>query len=92
MARKTGAEGRLDLVHRLGRLALPLFGGSDTRHSPKGDRLFVKPVIPSHWDGYSATLRQEGKEYRIEVERAGKEIAVRVNGDAEEEIGAGWRL
>ncbi len=35
----------------------------------EGDRLVVKPVLPSHWDGYSATLRLSGAIYRIKVTR-----------------------
>jgi cyclic beta-1,2-glucan synthetase len=33
-----------------------------------GDRLFLKPVIPSHWLGFEATVRRNGGEYRIKVE------------------------
>ena len=35
----------------------------------EGNRLIVKPVLPSHWDGYSATLRLGGATYRIKVVR-----------------------
>ena len=33
-----------------------------------GDRLFLKPVIPSHWPGFEATVRRNGGEYAITVE------------------------
>jgi len=33
-----------------------------------GDRLFLKPVIPSHWPGFTATVRRGGGEYAITVE------------------------
>ena len=33
-----------------------------------GDRLFLKPVIPSHWPGFEAIVRRNGGEYAIKVE------------------------
>ncbi|MCP1198690.1 GH36-type glycosyl hydrolase domain-containing protein [Notoacmeibacter sp. MSK16QG-6] len=58
----------------------------------QGERLFVKPAIPSHWDGYSATLRQNGLSYRIEAERIDGRIVVRVNGLEEQSEGEGFVL
>ena len=47
----------------------------------QGDRLTVKPVMPSHWDRYSATLRLSDAVYRIEVRREeGAEPTVEVDG------------
>ncbi len=34
----------------------------------RGDRLFLKPVIPSHWPGFESTVRRGGGEYVIKVE------------------------
>ncbi len=58
----------------------------------QGDKLFVKPAIPSHWDGYVATLRQNGATYRIEAKRESGQIVVRVNGQTEETEGEGFAL
>ncbi|TDF95937.1 GH36-type glycosyl hydrolase domain-containing protein [Paenibacillus piri] len=33
----------------------------------RGDRLFIRPCIPSEWPGFSATYRYGGTEYRIAV-------------------------
>ena len=33
-----------------------------------GDRLFLKPVIPSHWPGFEAIVRRNGGEYAIRIE------------------------
>ena len=35
----------------------------------RGDRLTVAPVLPAEWPGLAATLRIDGGEYRIKVER-----------------------
>ncbi|WP_378943240.1 GH36-type glycosyl hydrolase domain-containing protein [Mesorhizobium sp. ANAO-SY3R2] len=37
--------------------------------SRRGDRIVVSPAIPSHWEGYSATLRLGGAIYRLRVVR-----------------------
>jgi cyclic beta-1,2-glucan synthetase len=41
----------------------------------RGDKLFVTPSLPGDWDGYTATLRIEGRSYRIVV----KDGTVQVN-------------
>jgi cyclic beta-1,2-glucan synthetase len=47
----------------------------------EGDRLTIKPALPSHWDGYRATLRLSDALYRIVVRREeGAEPAVEVDG------------
>ena len=33
----------------------------------RGDRLYITPTLPTDWPGYEATLRQEGKTFRIKV-------------------------
>ncbi|RLQ87121.1 GH36-type glycosyl hydrolase domain-containing protein [Notoacmeibacter ruber] len=58
----------------------------------QGDRMIVRPSIPSHWEGYSAKLHQNGHEYHIEVERSDEKLVVRVNGDREETEGEGFPL
>ena len=35
----------------------------------RGNSIHVNPVMPSHWNGFAATLRLAGRSYRIEVER-----------------------
>jgi cyclic beta-1,2-glucan synthetase len=48
----------------------------------RGNRLSVKPVLPSHWDGYRATLRLSDAIYHIEVRREdGAEPAVEIAGE-----------
>ena len=47
----------------------------------EGGRLIIRPVLPSHWDGYAATLRLSGASYRIKVVREkGAAGAVEVDG------------
>jgi cyclic beta-1,2-glucan synthetase len=38
----------------------------------EGDRLTIRPVLPHHWNGYSATLKLSGATYRISVQRGKK--------------------
>ena len=38
----------------------------------EGDRLTIRPVLPHHWNGYSATLKLGGATYRISVQRGKK--------------------
>ena len=58
---------RLDLVHRLGRMALSRGDRSHPRHPQAGQHAsIVNPVIPTQWDGFSATLRLAGRSYRID--------------------------
>jgi cyclic beta-1,2-glucan synthetase len=38
----------------------------------RGDRLFIEPVLPDYWPGYSLTFRYGQTEYRIEVENGGQ--------------------
>ena len=51
----------------------------------QGNRLSIRPVLPSHWDGYSATLRLSDTAYRIRVVREGVGLpSIEVNGDRRE--------
>jgi cyclic beta-1,2-glucan synthetase len=47
-----------------------------------GKNLVINPILPGHWDGYSATLRLAGATYRIRVarEKGRKAVAVEVDG------------
>ncbi len=36
----------------------------------QGDRIIVKPALPSHWDGFTVSLSIDGTKYRIRVERS----------------------
>jgi len=48
----------------------------------QGNRLSIKPALPSHWEGYSATLRLSDAVYRIKVRReSGSEAAIEVDGE-----------
>ncbi|WP_275786153.1 GH36-type glycosyl hydrolase domain-containing protein [Pararhizobium gei] len=38
----------------------------------QGDKLFVTPVLPTGWDGFSATLTIDGKPYEISVTKNGE--------------------
>ena len=48
----------------------------------QGNRLIIKPVLPSHWDGYRATLRLSGAVYRVNVvrEEGIDTIAIEIDG------------
>lgn len=46
----------------------------------KGDRLFVKPVLPTEWPGFTATLVLDGKPRTIAVTRAEGGYAVTIDG------------
>ncbi len=47
----------------------------------QGNRLSFKPALPSHWEGYAATLRLSGAVYRVVVRREeGAERAVEIDG------------
>ncbi|MFB2551490.1 GH36-type glycosyl hydrolase domain-containing protein [Ensifer soli] len=41
----------------------------------EGDRLFVRPVLPTAWDGYTARLRLDGQDLEIVVTGNGKNVA-----------------
>ena len=56
------------------------------------DRIIVKPVLPSHWDGYSATIKLDGTNYRIRVERAAKGKPTRVLKAGKVQKGEGFEL
>src|SRR5690349_3112977 len=46
-----------------------------------GNRLSIKPALPSHWDGYRATLKLADATYRIIVRREeNAEPAIEING------------
>ena len=48
----------------------------------EGSRLIVKPALPSHWNGYTATLRLADAVYRITVRREdGIEPAIEIDGE-----------
>ncbi|MCO4317017.1 protein ndvB [Phyllobacterium sp. 21LDTY02-6] len=49
--------------------------------SRSGDRLFVKPALPSAWEGFSFTLRHGGASYAIVVKATAKGgVTITVNG------------
>ena len=52
----------------------------------EGSRLTVTPVLPSHWDGYQATLRLSDAVYRIRVvrEKGIKNAAIEIDGERRE--------
>jgi cyclic beta-1,2-glucan synthetase len=46
----------------------------------KGNTLIVQPVLPTHWEGFSATVQIEGQTYDIRVSRdADAELLIYVN-------------
>jgi cyclic beta-1,2-glucan synthetase len=48
----------------------------------EGNRLSVKPALPSHWEGFKVTLRLCDAVYRIEVRREkGAEPAIEIDGE-----------
>lgn len=52
------------------------------------DGLVVQPVIPSDWDGFTATRQYRGKTYEITVERkgTGNEVSLIVDGESIESV------
>ncbi len=48
----------------------------------EGDRLRIEPRLPSHWDGFTATVNLVGAVYKIQVKRASdkRTPAIEVNG------------
>jgi cyclic beta-1,2-glucan synthetase len=60
----------------------------------RGERLYIKPSIPSHWNGYKARLVLENKVLDIRVDRArpnGK-FKVEINGNDIGDGGSGYQL
>jgi cyclic beta-1,2-glucan synthetase len=58
-----------------------------------GDVLHVEPAIPAHWDGFGATLRQEGRTYDIKVtRRKDGSLQATVNGSESDRTDGGFRL
>jgi cyclic beta-1,2-glucan synthetase len=57
-----------------------------------GKNLVVNPVLPGHWDGYSATLKLAGATYRIRVAKEKRRKAVAVEVDGSNVKGAGFAL
>lgn len=55
----------------------------------QGNRVVLKPAIPGHWDGFTATLAIDGTNYRIEVrrDRTAKTVKVSRNGKPEKSPG-----
>lgn len=59
----------------------------------EGNRLMLKPALPSDWNGFSASLTLDGKRYRIEVSRTtGETFEVSLNGAALKDWKKGIRL
>ena len=59
----------------------------------KGGTLLVQPVLPTHWEGFSATLQIEGQTYDIRITRdANAELLVYVNEIAIADLQAGFPL
>jgi cyclic beta-1,2-glucan synthetase len=48
----------------------------------EGNRLFVRPVLPAEWDGFSAELTLDDKTYKIAVTMSDGNATVTVNGSA----------
>jgi cyclic beta-1,2-glucan synthetase len=48
----------------------------------EGDRLFVRPVLPSEWSGFEAALTLNGKTYAIKVDVSNGVANVTINGTA----------
>ncbi|MGE6741068.1 GH36-type glycosyl hydrolase domain-containing protein [Allorhizobium pseudoryzae] len=48
----------------------------------EGNRLFVRPVLPAEWDGFSAELTLDDKTYKIAVAMSDGNATVTVNGSA----------
>ncbi len=50
----------------------------------EGNRLFVKPVLPTDWTGFTADLQLDGKTHHIVVEKAAgsSETSVTIDGQA----------
>jgi cyclic beta-1,2-glucan synthetase len=47
----------------------------------EGNRIIVEPAVPPNWDGYQATLRQEGRSFLIDVARGPDgDLVVKVDG------------
>ena len=57
----------------------------------KGSMLYVAPVLPSSWPGYSATLHISDQRLKIQVTQAAGKVTVSVNG-AELACDEGWPL
>ena len=58
----------------------------------QGNTIHVKPVIPTEWNGFSATLRLAGRSYRIEVSREAGLAAPVVEVDGKAMSGAAFEL
>ncbi|TIP78223.1 MAG: hypothetical protein E5X58_42965, partial [Mesorhizobium sp.] len=48
----------------------------------RGERIQFRPKLPSHWDGYAATLKVLGAELRVQVvrDKKAKAVSLEVNG------------
>jgi cyclic beta-1,2-glucan synthetase len=58
----------------------------------QGDRIIVKPALPSHWEGFTATLAMDGTKYRIRVERARGAKSLKVSKAGKAQKGEGFEL
>jgi cyclic beta-1,2-glucan synthetase len=58
----------------------------------QGNTIHVNPVIPTQWDGFSATLRLAGRSYRITVRREAGLTAPVVEVDGKTMAGAAFEL
>ncbi|TIV07180.1 MAG: hypothetical protein E5W00_16245, partial [Mesorhizobium sp.] len=47
----------------------------------RGERVQFRPKLPSHWDGYTATLKVLGAELRVRVVRDAKVKAISLEVD-----------
>ena len=61
---------RLDLVYRLGRLAVSRRSGSDPRFPSAWHTLRLDPCIPPGWPGYEITYRHRSATYRVQVDNS----------------------
>jgi len=58
----------------------------------QGNRIHLNPVIPTEWNGFSATLRLRGRIYRVEVSRESGLTAPIVEVDGKKAAGAAFEL
>ncbi|MBO3761307.1 glucoamylase family protein [Ciceribacter sp. L1K22] len=58
----------------------------------RGDRMHVSPLLPDHWQRFSAEVSLEGKTFAIAVDRSGQGYTVSVNGEKLPDASQGIRI
>ena len=61
---------RLDVVYRLGELALPRCRRNDSGFQLRGHALRVAPCVPPSWPGFELSYRHQSARYRIVVDNS----------------------